>query len=106
MKSSHAENKTCLAIHINLSFFSFLQVGECYSNPCLNGGACIDWVNMYTCQCLPGYNGPQCEDSKYISMKLYKNKQTNKQTIELKWPSDFFSVFTNFVFTILRLLII
>jgi hypothetical protein len=33
---------------------------HCAPNPCQNGGACIDGVNSYACQCAGGYTGPNC----------------------------------------------
>lgn len=33
------------------------DVDECSSDPCRNGGICIDQLNSYYCQCLPGYTG-------------------------------------------------
>jgi len=39
----------------------FADFDECESFPCQNGGACTDGVNSYTCTCLPGYTGPQCQ---------------------------------------------
>ena len=38
-----------------------ININECLSNPCLNGGNCIDDINGYTCTCLPGWEGPRCE---------------------------------------------
>lgn len=37
------------------------ELDECSSNPCQNGGACKDLVNGYSCECLPGYVGTECE---------------------------------------------
>ncbi|XP_035659266.1 uncharacterized protein LOC118404302 [Branchiostoma floridae] len=34
---------------------------ECLSQPCQNGGHCIDGDNRYSCQCAPGYTGVNCE---------------------------------------------
>ncbi|CAH1253989.1 ZAN [Branchiostoma lanceolatum] len=34
---------------------------ECSSQPCQNGGQCIDGDNRYDCQCAPGYTGVNCE---------------------------------------------
>lgn len=34
-----------------------IDVDECSSDPCRNGGICIDQQNSYYCQCLPGYTG-------------------------------------------------
>nr|BAC06837.1 Pf1-cadherin [Ptychodera flava] len=36
--------------------------GPCASNPCLNGGQCIDTPSGYVCQCDEKYGGPNCED--------------------------------------------
>ena len=44
------------------------DIDECAPNPCQNGGTCTDKVNAYTCNCLAGYQGTNCETSKYITM--------------------------------------
>ncbi|XP_076009719.1 sushi, nidogen and EGF-like domain-containing protein 1 [Genypterus blacodes] len=38
-----------------------INVNECASLPCQNGGTCTDQINSFTCQCPPGYTGTQCE---------------------------------------------
>jgi hypothetical protein len=38
-----------------------VDVDDCASNPCQNGGACDDGVNSYTCHCAPGFTGQNCE---------------------------------------------
>ena len=38
-----------------------VNIDECESAPCLNGAACVDGVNNYTCSCLPGFEGRQCQ---------------------------------------------
>lgn len=40
---------------------NLLNQNECSSNPCQNGGSCIDTYNGYLCRCLPTYEGPNCE---------------------------------------------
>ena len=42
----------------------FLDIDDCTSDSCLNGGACIDGVNSFTCNCRSGYSGAHCEHSK------------------------------------------
>lgn len=38
-----------------------LDVNECSSDPCLNGGSCVDLVGNYSCICVAPFEGPQCE---------------------------------------------
>lgn len=43
------------------SYALFLDINECLSLPCQNGGTCNNEVNKYTCTCLGGYSGTNCE---------------------------------------------
>uniref|UniRef100_A0A2K6M9P5 Crumbs cell polarity complex component 2 n=1 Tax=Rhinopithecus bieti TaxID=61621 RepID=A0A2K6M9P5_RHIBE len=38
-----------------------VEVDECASRPCLNGGRCQDLPNGFQCHCPDGYAGPTCE---------------------------------------------
>ena len=38
-----------------------LDIEECASSPCQNGGTCNDRVNKYTCTCDFGYLDINCE---------------------------------------------
>ena len=44
----------------------FVDIDECASSPCQNGGSCTDVVNGHTCICVDGYDGPNCENGKVI----------------------------------------
>ncbi|MGK0358056.1 MAG: cysteine-rich repeat protein [Bradymonadia bacterium] len=35
---------------------------DCAGDPCQNGGACLDGVDAFTCECAPGFYGEACED--------------------------------------------
>lgn len=41
----------------------FTDINDCESNPCANGGTCIDGVNSYKCICSDGWEGAYCETS-------------------------------------------
>ena len=52
------ENK----LHIFITFTIFVDIDECASRPCQNGGNCTDIVNGHTCDCVAGYDGANCEN--------------------------------------------
>ncbi|XP_078571570.1 uncharacterized protein LOC144859154 [Branchiostoma floridae x Branchiostoma japonicum] len=41
--------------------FSCVDNDDCRSNPCENGATCLDGGGDYTCQCLSGFKGDNCE---------------------------------------------
>lgn len=53
-------------IKIHIDFVStliifFSDVDECLSNPCYNGGSCVNGVMKYSCNCKPGFTGSRCQ---------------------------------------------
>ena len=60
-----------------MNYLVFLiDVNECLSFPCENGGSCTDEVNGYSCQCQPGYFGDQCHTGKGILYLIQSLKPT------------------------------
>lgn len=59
--------------------FSLIEIDECASNPCLNGGTCFNRINEYTCKCKEGCSGVNCvlgnvwhfNDMHCIAMKFF-----------------------------------
>ncbi len=41
--------------------YCYLDIDECASEPCVNGGTCDDLVNKFTCTCLSNYLGVVCD---------------------------------------------
>ena len=49
---------------LDLLYCELVDMNECESNPCTNGGTCVNHVNRFQCTCLPGYSGVLCEVGK------------------------------------------
>ncbi|XP_068022667.1 fibulin-7-like [Melanerpes formicivorus] len=41
------------------------SIDDCSSNPCANGGTCVDGDQSYTCLCPRGWSGPSCQSPVY-----------------------------------------
>ena len=50
------------------AFLRFLvNIDECEPQPCLNDGVCTDGINEYTCACVPGYEGDNCQGENQLN---------------------------------------
>ena len=60
--------RVCIRACVHVSDFSIMHfttdIDECLSMPCQNLGTCVDQVNGFSCQCLAGFTGTQCQTSK------------------------------------------
>ena len=47
---------------LNYDDHSFIDINKCSSNPCKNGGTCVNAheVGRYRCNCKSGFTGPTC----------------------------------------------
>lgn len=50
-----------ICLYSIVGFICFPDINECDPEPCLNEGACMDLVNSYTCDCVLGYTGMNCQ---------------------------------------------
>lgn len=48
----------------------FIDINECSSNPCKNGGTCADGIHEYTCICIDGFQGSTCETGKNVNVRF------------------------------------
>uniref|UniRef100_A0A672LV85 Protein jagged-1 n=1 Tax=Sinocyclocheilus grahami TaxID=75366 RepID=A0A672LV85_SINGR len=50
------------SLHYNISLSLWLSAADnaCLSEPCLNGGSCVESSQGFECQCAPGWTGPSC----------------------------------------------
>ena len=58
-----------------------VDIDECASNPCGEGGACSDGVDTYDCECLTGWTGDNCETGPHATtdhdMQLSRDLETS-----------------------------
>ena len=50
--------------------FLVLDIDDCASAPCQNGGTCVDGINSYTCNCVYGYTGDHCQTGMWTAILL------------------------------------
>ena len=65
MKATLQESSNTFSI-----LYLLKDIDECVNHSCLNGGSCVDGVNNYSCNCLPGFTGDRCETGRYFPLFL------------------------------------
>ncbi|CAI5781939.1 fibulinfibulin-7-like [Podarcis lilfordi] len=55
-------------------------INECASNPCANGGTCVDGIHRYSCLCPSGWSGSTCQAPLYSYIDECKLFQTSRHT--------------------------
>ncbi|XP_072217867.1 protein jagged-2b isoform X1 [Leuresthes tenuis] len=59
--SHPAGNFTCICDPGFSGIYCHENINDCISNPCRNGGTCIDGVNSFQCFCPDGWEGQLCD---------------------------------------------
>ena len=54
------------------------EENECRSNPCNNGGTCVDELSSFSCLCAPGFRGDSCHMGKSKELFRYSQIVKNK----------------------------
>ena len=62
-----------------------IEIDECESNPCQNGGTCTNLVGAYECECVQEYYGDNCENK--IDNCEFNNTCQNGATCVDDWMS-------------------
>lgn len=55
------DDATSIGFHVILSDYIAPDGDECDSQPCQNGGVCVDKKNGFNCKCRRGFTGPICQ---------------------------------------------
>lgn len=48
-----------------------IDIDECLPGPCQKNGTCTDIVNAYLCDCVAGFNRPNCENIKHFLHTIF-----------------------------------
>eukprot|EP00058_Branchiostoma_floridae_P006280 XP_002591768.1 hypothetical protein BRAFLDRAFT_83542 [Branchiostoma floridae] len=65
-----------VAAKMRIEFLGCDDTDACQSNPCKNGGTCVDGLDSYSCNCTSGYSGDTCEDTDDCQSNPCKNGGT------------------------------
>ena len=61
---SNGLRKRTIVINQDKIALNFTDIDECISQPCQSNGTCVDEIDDYTCECVDGFRGKNCEESK------------------------------------------
>ena len=48
----------------------FVDIDDCINVTCENGGTCRDSPGSFSCDCVNGYTGPECQTGKHVKARL------------------------------------
>lgn len=73
-------SKKFKSIYMILIFYS-LDINECKSNPCQNGGFCENTNGFYQCRCADGWMGQNCQIGRFCPQIYTSNAKNNCLTM-------------------------
>ena len=74
-----------------------VNIDDCESTPCANGGQCIDDVADYSCVCEQGYTGKNCQHKiDYCDSDPCQNGGTCSSKLLLYQTCSTFSLFLSY----------
>ena len=80
----------------------FVDINECQNNPCQNGGRCTNVNGDYSCSCVSGFEGKNCEKGKDSDEGTYFSKLSCLLTLHLPCCHHIdFLVITSIIYYIL-----
>ncbi len=120
--SAHLATIIHIVKMVNIMFFmkysttyQILEIDECESNPCSNGGTCINEINGYHCICVFGYNYTHCQNGNdwfwgqtcYVRVDIFKRLMNVKavlaQMVEHVWMKSMNTIASAHLDTIIHI---
>ncbi|XP_054856624.1 fibulin-7-like [Eublepharis macularius] len=75
-----SETRTCLNNRTWSGQQTFCKsINDCASNPCANGGTCMDGTDRYSCLCPSGWSGTTCQAPVYSYWATLSNSSFSRQ---------------------------
>ena len=64
------------------------NIDDCVNNLCRFGATCVDAVQDYTCDCLPGCSGTFCTEKHGMTISVYECESWNNSVFYLDIAND------------------